>query len=69
MFGLSGDAADDEPHADKDELMPSAAIVRSIADPPTALPMEVRNSRRAIFCSFACIFLLDPPIPGFGPKA
>ena len=63
--GLGTGAAEDEPQADRDVPMPSAAIARSIADPPTALPIEARNSRRAILGSFACIFLFDSRIQTF----
>lgn len=45
-------AADEEPQAFKAVPMPIAAIVRSIAEPPTALPMEVRKSRLAIRVGF-----------------
>lgn len=43
-----GDAADDEPHAETAVPIPIASIVRNMAEPPTALPTAVRNSRRAI---------------------
>lgn len=46
--GEPGDA-DDEPQAASEVLIPIAAIVRSIAELPTAFPIAVRNSRRAIF--------------------
>ena len=55
--GGGADWADDEPHADNEVLMPMAAIVRSIAELPTALPIDVRNSRRAIFDSLEVISL------------
>ena len=42
------DAADDEPQAATEVLIPRASIARSIAEPPAALPIEVRNSLRAI---------------------
>jgi hypothetical protein len=41
-------AADEEPQADNDVPMPIAAIVRNMAELPTARPIEVRKSRRAI---------------------
>lgn len=41
-------AADDEPQAVSDVPMPIAAIVRSIAELPTARPIDVRKSRLAI---------------------
>jgi hypothetical protein len=50
-------AAEEEPQAATPVLMPRAAIARSMADPPTALPSDVRNSRRAIFVSGVRIFL------------
>ena len=47
--GPSGaDAADEEPQADMELAIPIAAIARNMAEPPTALPMAARNSRRAI---------------------
>lgn len=65
-------AADEEPHADIVVAMPRAAIARNMAEPPTALPIEVRNSRRAILGSGVFIFLYGPPcprwdVPCFGP--
>lgn len=42
------DAADEEPQAFNVVPIPSAAIVRSIAEPPTARPTEARKSRLAI---------------------
>ncbi len=45
-FGAAPGAADDEPQAASEVPIPIAAIVRNIAEPPTALPMAVKNSRR-----------------------
>ena len=45
-------AADEEPQAFKVVAMPIAVIVRSIAEPPTARPMETRKSRLAIRVGF-----------------
>ena len=45
-------AADEEPQAFKAVPMPIAAIVRSIAEPPTARPTEARKSRLAIRVGF-----------------
>lgn len=50
------DCAEDDPHAASDVLIPIAAIVRNIAEPPTALPIAVRNSRRAIRFSLLLMF-------------
>ena len=47
--GVPGaEAADEEPQAEIDVPMPIAAIARNIAEPPTALPMAARNSRRGM---------------------
>jgi len=40
--------AEEEPQADNVEPMPMAAIVLSMAEPPTALPIDARKSRLAI---------------------
>lgn len=53
------DCAEEEPHAASDVLMPIAAIVRNIPALPTALPIDVRNSRRAIFGSLLVIVVSD----------
>ncbi len=45
--GTPGEA-EDEPQAVRVEPMPMAAIVFSIAEPPTARPMDARKSRLAI---------------------
>jgi hypothetical protein len=52
-FGLPGipGAADEEPQLASDVPMPIAAIVFNMAELPTARPIDVRKSRRAIrFC-------------------
>jgi hypothetical protein len=56
--GTGGDelAADDEPQADSVLVMPIAAIALSIAEPPTARPIDSRNCRLAIGLSF-----ISPP--------
>lgn len=45
-FGAAAGAAEDDPQAASEVPIPIAAIVRSIAELPTALPIAVRNSRR-----------------------
>ena len=45
---LDPPAAEEEPQLVDAVAMPIATMVRSIAVLPTALPTEVRNSRRAI---------------------
>lgn len=45
-LGEEPGAAEDEPQAESVVPIPIAAIVRSIAELPTALPTAVRNSRR-----------------------
>jgi hypothetical protein len=50
-------AADDDPQAPSVVPMPMAAIVRSTAELPTARPMEVRKSRRAMLAFLLGIFL------------
>ena len=52
-------AAEDDPHALSEVPIPIAAIVRNIAELPTALPTAVRNSRR--FMSFASD-AMPPPV-------
>lgn len=47
--GAAGaEAADEEPQAEIEVPIPIAAIARNMAEPPTALPMAARNSRRAM---------------------
>lgn len=56
LIGAPG-AADDDPQALNEEPMPIAAIVLSIAELPTARPIEVRNSRLARLAFFVVIIL------------
>jgi len=56
FIGAPG-AADDDPQALSDVPIPIAAIVRSIAELPTARPMEVRNSRLARLVFFVGMIL------------
>ena len=57
--GAGAGAPDEEPHADMDVAMPIAAMARNIAPPPTALPTEARNSRRAMRGSVSDMLLLS----------
>lgn len=57
--GLGAGAAEEEPQAATVDAIPIAAIARNIADPPTALPMAVRNSRRAMRGSVSDMLLLS----------
>ena len=57
------DSADEEPQALSVVPIPMAAIVRSIAEPPTARPTEARKSRLAMrvvrsFMCFTPLYLL-----------
>ena len=56
--GLAGapGAADDDPQAFNVVPIPIAAIVRNIAELPTARPIEVRKSRLAMVLFFVVIF-------------
>ncbi|MED5460981.1 MAG: hypothetical protein VYC03_00080, partial [Pseudomonadota bacterium] len=59
--GGAGDAeedAEEEPHADSVVLIPKAAMICNMADPPTALPIDARKSRLAIRILFALIVRL-----------
>ena len=51
-------AAEEDPQALRVVPIPIAIIVRSIAELPTARPIEVRKSRLAMLVFFAVIFLL-----------
>ena len=51
-------AAEDEPQLASDVPMPMASIVRSIAEPPTARPTEVKKSRLASRVRFEFIISL-----------
>jgi hypothetical protein len=61
-FGLPGiaGAADEEPQLASDVPIPIAAIVFNMAELPTARPIDVKKSRRAIrFCfAFICSCLI-----------
>jgi hypothetical protein len=59
--GLTGapGAAEDDPQAFKVVPIPIAIIVRSIAELPTARPIDVRKSRLAILLFFEVILLPD----------
>jgi hypothetical protein len=46
--GARFDAAEDEPQPAIVAPIPIAAIARNMAEPPTALPIPARNSRRPI---------------------
>ena len=50
--------AEEEPHADSVVLIPKAAMICNMADPPTALPIDARKSRLAIRILFALIVTL-----------
>ncbi|MEE3236846.1 MAG: hypothetical protein VX236_05985 [Pseudomonadota bacterium] len=50
--------AEEEPHADSVVLIPKAAMICNMADPPTALPIDARKSRLAIRILFALIVRL-----------
>lgn len=56
-------AADEDPQALSDVPMPIAIIVRSIAELPTARPIEVRKSRLAMLVFFEVIFLSNDRRP------
>jgi len=45
--GVPGDA-DDDPQAESVVPIPIATMVLSIAEPPTARPIDARNSRRVL---------------------
>jgi hypothetical protein len=62
--GDDGGAADEDPQAGNVEAIPIAAITRNIVEPPTALPIALRNSRRAIWCFLKDI--VKPVSPGYG---
>lgn len=59
------DWADEEPHAASELLIPMAAIVRNIAELPTAFPIEVRNSRRAMRFFSPVIIIKFPGLAEF----
>ena len=61
--GDDGGAADEDPQAENVDPILIAAITRSIAEPPTALPIALRNSRRAISCFLTDI--INPVLPGY----
>jgi len=62
-FGAIAGAAEDDPQLASDVPIPIAAIVLNIAEPPTALPMAVRNSRRRM--SFRSDAMPSPGIIGY----
>ena len=62
------DAADEEPQAEIEVPIPIAAMARNIAEPPTALPMAARNSRRAIPPCLSDTRSPDRRIPGWTPN-
>ena len=56
LIGAPG-AAEEDPQAFRVVPMPIATIVRSIAELPTARPIEVRKSRLAMLLFFEVILL------------
>jgi len=62
-IGAVPGAAEDDPQLASEVPIPIAAMVRNIAEPPTALPMAVRNSRRRM--SFRSDIMPPPGIISF----
>jgi len=62
------DAADEEPQAEIEVPIPIAAMARNMAEPPTALPMAARNSRRAIPGCLSDTRSPDRRIPAWTPN-
>ena len=60
--GACAGSADDEPQPAAALAIPIAAIARNIAEPPTARPMDARNSRRAMRGSVFDMLLLSYPL-------
>lgn len=60
--GVAGVAADEEPQPAAALAIPIAAMARNMAEPPTARPMEARNSRRAMRGSASDMLLLSYPL-------